>query len=230
MKCKNCKKVIVSKHSFVFCNRSCAASFNNKRRDRKPWSTEQRKKFSKLQKQKIAESKKNGTYNRPPTRTWWPEPVLKKELKCTYCKQPFISHKGTLFTKGFPTYCSSECYLNIKKRNASGIKRCYYNGIKFDSAWEIQLAQFLDKNEIKWTIPTQSVLWTDSKGKCHQYFPDFFLPEYNIYLDPKNPLVVLKQKEKLLEVAKKINLIYGDIQQIVEGVAHLIGLEPTCLR
>ena len=33
--------------------------------------------------------------------------------------------------------------------------------------------------------------------KIHNYFPDFYLPDYNLYLDPKNPHAVTVQKKKL---------------------------------
>ena len=34
-------------------------------------------------------------------------------------------------------------------------------------------------------------------GKTHNYFPDFYLPIQDLYLDPKNPHAAFVQKEKL---------------------------------
>jgi hypothetical protein len=75
----------------------------------------------------------------------------------------------------------------------------------FDSSWEDALAIRLDKLNINWTRPKP--IQYELTGKKHNYFPDFYLPEYNIYLDPKNPYVIYKQKDKLEIVAKLINLI-----------------------
>lgn len=43
-RCKHCGKEIDDKHKF--CNSSCAAKYNNARRERKPWTEEQRQKAS----------------------------------------------------------------------------------------------------------------------------------------------------------------------------------------
>ena len=71
-----------------------------------------------------------------------------------------------------------------------------YKGIMLDSSWELELAKRLDELQVKWTRP-EPIQWIDKKGLSHNYFPDFFLPEYNLYLDPKNPAAVKVQKEKI---------------------------------
>lgn len=71
-----------------------------------------------------------------------------------------------------------------------------YNGITLDSSWELTLAKRLDSLDIKWNRP-DPLRWTDDNGDEHHYFPDFYLPDYNLYLDPKNPEAVRKQKRKI---------------------------------
>lgn len=71
-----------------------------------------------------------------------------------------------------------------------------YNGVMLDSSWELALAKRLDELEIKWERP-EPLKWIDQDGLIHNYFPDFYLPDYDIYLDPKNPRAAEVQKKKI---------------------------------
>jgi hypothetical protein len=83
-----------------------------------------------------------------------------------------------------------------------------YNGEKFHGKWELAVAKWLDKNNIKWErkIKPFSYFWND---KWHLYFPDFYLPTLDKYVEVKGyererdrckwavvpNLIVLKRKE-----------------------------------
>lgn len=71
-----------------------------------------------------------------------------------------------------------------------------YKGVTLDSSWELALAKRLDNLKIKWIRPLP-LKWKDKKGCYHNYFPDFYLPEFNVYLDPKNTFAFNVQKEKI---------------------------------
>lgn len=71
-----------------------------------------------------------------------------------------------------------------------------YKGIMLDSSWELALAMRLDELQIKWERP-EPLKWVDKNGDVHNYFPDFYLKEYDLYLDPKNPAAYQNQKEKV---------------------------------
>jgi len=75
----------------------------------------------------------------------------------------------------------------------------------FDSSWEDATAIRLDTLNINWDRPDP--IPYEMNGKIHNYFPDFYLPDHNVYLDPKNPYVIIKQKEKLDIISKLITLI-----------------------
>lgn len=95
---------------------------------------------------------------------------------------------------------------NLAKENNLGGYRPHpnkgmrYNGIWFDSKWEVIVAKSLDENSIEWIRPRTGFVWTD---KGNKYFPDFFLPNYNVYLDPKNPYLVIKDAVKISEASKR---------------------------
>jgi len=81
-----------------------------------------------------------------------------------------------------------------------------YNGILLDSSWEFELAKRLDVLNIKWIRP-KPIKWTDENGLVRNYFPDFYLPEYDLYLDPKNPEAMRVQSNKI----KILNETYSNI-------------------
>lgn len=81
-----------------------------------------------------------------------------------------------------------------------------YKGIMLDSSWELALAVRLDDTGIKWIRP-DPIPWTDEQGITHNYFPDFYLPEYDLYLDPKNPQAIKVQTKKLERLLTQYNNI-----------------------
>ena len=88
------------------------------------------------------------------------------------------------------------------KRNS---KRFYYKNICLDSSYEVKIAKDLDKNNILWTRPAH-FLWRDGTGEQHRYYPDFYLPKFNVYLDPKNDYLIKKDKNKIKRVAEQNNI------------------------
>jgi hypothetical protein len=73
--------------------------------------------------------------------------------------------------------------------------------ILLDSSWEEALAIRLDSLGIEWIRPNP-IKWVDKSGKSHNYFPDFYLPNQNLFLDPKNNAVYNLSLEKIKEVKK----------------------------
>jgi hypothetical protein len=68
--------------------------------------------------------------------------------------------------------------------------------VKLDSSWEEALAKRLDELQIKWIRPNP-LKWKDECGIEHNYFPDFYLTDYNLFLDPKNPIAFKSQETKI---------------------------------
>jgi len=82
-----------------------------------------------------------------------------------------------------------------------------YNGVMLDSSWELALAKSLDKNNIRWIRP-EPVKWIDASGIQHNYFPDFYLVDYDIYLDPKNPAAFSVQASKILALKQQMKNLF----------------------
>ena len=54
-----------------------------------------------------------------------------------------------------------------------------YKGIQLQSKWELKVAEFLDSKSIIWERPTTGHEY-QFEGQSHLYFPDFYLPQYNL--------------------------------------------------
>ena len=59
--------------------------------------------------------------------------------------------------------------------------------------------------------------------KSRRYFPDFYLPKYDIYLDPKNPYLMQKDFFKMEIIKSMISIIYGDLECIIKQLEDLTG-------
>lgn len=68
--------------------------------------------------------------------------------------------------------------------------------VQLDSKWEEVLATRLDELNVNWTRP-DPIRWIDKNNVERNYFPDFYLEDYNLYLDPKNPYAIKAQQEKI---------------------------------
>lgn len=71
--------------------------------------------------------------------------------------------------------------------NVSGrVKNIEYNGNTFKGTWELQVAKSLDDANIKYTNSVYGIpyFWNETNS-WHTYFPDFYLPEYDLYVEVK---------------------------------------------
>ena len=66
-------------------------------------------------------------------------------------------------------------------------KGCLYKGVWLDSTWELALAQKLDELQIHWERDTgkHRFQYIDNKGKIRNYYPDFFIPSLDLYIEVK---------------------------------------------
>lgn len=77
------------------------------------------------------------------------------------------------------------------------------------------------EKDIQWIRP-KFINWVDSSGKTRYYFPDFYLVNHDIYLDPKNPFCMDKDKQKMEIISSKVKIIYGDIRLVKDYILNLI--------
>lgn len=74
---------------------------------------------------------------------------------------------------------------SYSKNNVCGrVAIIEYNGTKLKGQWELIVAKWLDSHNIVWEseVNPQNYFWED---KWRMYFPDFYLPDYNTYIEVK---------------------------------------------
>lgn len=75
-----------------------------------------------------------------------------------------------------------------------------------ESSYELRTSTILNELNIKWLRPT-FLYWIDDDGKRHRYYPDFFVPEYNIFIDPKNDYLIKRDSRKIELVQQQNNIV-----------------------
>lgn len=148
--------------------------------------------------------------------------------KCSQCDNIILSKS----TKPTRKTCSKECQVHASTGHRTYIngkrKNIYYQTISgetvlLESSWELEIAQFLDENKFQWIRP-KYIKWVDSSGKQRNYYPDFYLPEHDLYLDPKNPYAMKQDEEKMAIISSKVNIIYGNKDMIKSALSEMLDL------
>ena len=72
------------------------------------------------------------------------------------------------------------------------------------SSYELIVANSLNENDILWVRPNP-LIWIDEENIKHRYYAGFYLPEFDIYLDPKNDFLIKKDFIKIQSVRNQNN-------------------------
>lgn len=210
----------ILKNAHHFCGHTCSAIYSNKNRQH---SDETKEKISKALIGKPSKFKGKIGHG---TKGGWANSNLLYKCICQFCGNSF----EIIYSKRKPRRktCSSDCRTQLifkdrKYQNGSRLTIKYQNKIQgevtLESTWELKIAELLDDQKINWIRP-DPIPWNDG-SKNRLYFPDFYLPEFDIYLDPKNPYCLLLDKQKLAIIEKKIDILYGDIKILENLIERL---------
>lgn len=94
-----------------------------------------------------------------------------------------------------------------------------YNGIKYDSAWEVQFAQTCERLGLRWERNTRSFAYT-YRG-VRNYFPDFYIKGYRVFVEVKG-----KQSDRDLckwrDFTERLLVVtYRSLRAMVKDPSHL---------
>ena len=112
------------------------------------------------------------------------------------------------------------CPESYSSSNVNGrVKHYEYRGSKMDGSWELEVVKFLDSKNIQWIKPGKGIPY-QWEGKTHLYFPDFYLPEYNRYIEVKG---YRRDRDlcKWKSVPNLIVLMRKDIEEIKQNKFNL---------
>ena len=121
-----------------------------------------------------------------------------------------------------PTGCFSKDYYgteeHIKNSSKGGgyrqnsgrskgayVKDSFGNKVYLQSSYEIACASILDELGIEWERP--KFINYELDGKERKYYPDFYLTNQGVYLDPKNPFLAKQDAKKINAVQKQNNVV-----------------------
>ena len=157
----------------LFCSISCAAHTNNLGKN-----------FSLITRKKISKS-----ISALP-KSFFQKPIKSRiKLICNCCHKEF---KVVPYLAKKRKYCCNACAIKTigsmttspkASKGKSGIRKDIDPTICFYSTWEANITRVFNLVGIKWVYAPKIFFL----GK-HSYRPDFFLPEYNIYIEVKNYL------------------------------------------
>lgn len=128
----------------------------------------------------------------------------KKERTCSFCGKTwncFIWHfhkheaeckqnPNRRIVKGHPQSEETK-----KKLSEIGLKNNYrrlmrktqeYHGILYDSSWEVAMAKRLEFLGETFERPKEPISYIGVDGKQHHYFPDFWIPRIQKFIETKN--------------------------------------------
>lgn len=163
------------------------------------------------------------------------------DFKCTKCNKSFTTNLGLYSHQGSCGHTNQskrfgnidivgsyicECKVEFKTKRAKNAhwgscnfnpqkalkyKRYVYKDKSFDSSWEVEYAKFLDSKNIKWIREPKGFEYF-LNNKKRVYYPDFYLPETNEYIEIKGyeieqDKVKWEQFPEKLTVLKKQNLL-----------------------
>lgn len=209
--CKECNTPLYSFKSF--CDQSCSAKFNNARKD---YSV-------------IKTGPKKGTKPKRSSKTFckvsWCE-ICKAMIENKHLKTCSSKCKNTLISNKIHSLIGSGKMIPKSNFKSFGWYESPIAGkVHLDSTYEHIVAQDLDKHNIKWSRP--SFLPYTLNGKSRKYFPDFYLEDYDVYLDPKNSYLIKLDKDKIEAASNQNNkrvIILEKHELSVEAILDRINL------
>lgn len=199
-----------------FCNRSCAAIYTNKHRDYTMSDATKQQISTKMKalgvSPRIAYMNKHNVDHCP---IFGRKRIPYTITVCAHCLSEF-EHKINTQRK----FCSALCRkLNSGgyRPNSTRVHKHVYRGFQLDSGAELVFAELLSANNIEWTKNTSLYfLFTDRQSKTRKYYPDFFLPEKNLWVEIKGKRYLREDDDlRLASVGNIIRIMSTELKDSV---------------
>ena len=147
-----------------------------------------------------------------------------------FCKCPFCGEEKEWVLSRF-TMHKNHCKLNPNRKNYKGhsisdsLKKQIsekqrnnsyrrimrhtqeYPGVLYDSSWEIEMAKRLEFLNEQFERPKNPIKYIGVDGKQHNYFPDFWIPRIQKFIEVKNPY--------LFENDSKVQILKSERSDII---------------
>lgn len=207
--CEKCGKIMIEKYgSGRFCCRQCSNSRTHTEESKLKTSQSMKKRKIKLSsKEKLIRSNKQ------------------KQLRyVSYMQNPRICkvcNSLVPYERRNKNYCSRNCaYANSGgyRENSSYGKRGNYKGIHCDSTYELAFLIYCFDHNVK-VIRNKDYFKYFYRDKWRKYFPDFYLPDYDVYIETKGRVnEVVYAKANALPEGKLILLDTDGLETIFKYI------------
>ena len=181
-----------------FCSSSCSAKYSNARKD-----------YTKIKTGPVKGTLPANTFCKLPH-------SLVEFCTCEICNTHFTRNS---IHKGSRRVCrNDECFAKFKHKvragkcgglraNSTRVTRTIYKGKQMDSGAELAFAKLLDSHDILWD--KNSTIWFEYlPGK--KYYPDFFLPKYNAWVEIKGKYYVREDDELRWKSVPNLEVIWSN--------------------
>ncbi len=156
-----------------------------------------------------------------------------EDRSCIVCQVAFKIRKWSKRRTCGNRECTKEIFRINSKGKVGGYrpnatknyKSGMYRGIWMDSSWEIKLAKILDEKKIVWEKSTKhKFIYYDKQNVKRRYYPDFYLPEYNIYVEVKG-FWTEESKYKVNDVIRRhnIRLLILESEKEIEDIPNRLS-------
>lgn len=152
---------------------------------------------------------------------------LRNYMESSPEQHSYNSHRGGIKNVG----------SNKNFRHLKGAYRIDSDGNErwLQSSWEVDLADYLDREDIRWIRPQVGLHYLDPVNKLRRYYPDFYLLDFNLYLDPKNLYVAKKDAYKInavreynpgikIQILSEIDIYFDFNKRIVKDKIILVPI------
>jgi len=152
------------------------------------------------------------------------------ECSCNFCERKFTSKESKTVHE---RYCKNNPNRDIKrsqelselqkqaqskpdvrKKHSDAIyfskNKVEYKGLLLDSLWEKKFLERCDELQIKYEKCKNPLIWVDANGNKKNYYPDFYLKDFDIIVEIKSPFV-----EKCQNKNGKIDYIKNHYPNII---------------
>lgn len=211
-KCKKCKGIHDGSYGCGdFCSRECANS--------REWDAKKRERHG----ASMRRSKKSLLANKSRAKN-------KVKKVCVICKEDYWVYASEIGRK----FCSKECYYNdtdfkFRKKSSGGYRKGsgrgksgWYKGIQCDSSYELAWVIYNIEHGIKFERNKEGFDYFFNEKK-HRYYPDYYLPENDTYIEIKG-FNTTQHQSKINQFHKKITVLYKkDLAYVFDYVIGKYG-------
>jgi len=172
--CKFCESVLANKSGLITHEKACKNNPNKKEKSDK-WKLSMKNKKASNQ---YTKSKELGL-PKPELSERGRQLIINASLNKPWSEERRLNHSKSmqLAVKNNPD--------SYTKNNVCGrVKIVSHKGCNLKGSWELKTAVWLDSLDEEWQNEVNPQPYTFN-GKSHMYYPDFYLPNRNVYIEVK---------------------------------------------